>query len=137
LWDPTADKITIKRDVIFVESSLIKSDVNVQMKQVEVPRYQQIHFETRSTTDESEHEQVFEDFHEKFLAEENMHDDDNQHIVDEPQTSLRRSTLARVPPKRYDDFVSSVSLSTNVDEPLFYQEVVKGSNSEKWKEEME
>jgi hypothetical protein len=35
---------------------------------------------------------------------------------------------------RYDDFVSSVSLSTNDDEPSCYQEVVEGSNSEKWKE---
>jgi hypothetical protein len=65
-----------------------------------------------------------------------MDDDENQHIVDGPQTSLRRSTPARVPPKRYDDFVSSVSLSTNDDEPLFYHEVVKGSNSENWKEAM-
>jgi hypothetical protein len=32
LWDPTAHKITINRDVIFDESSLIKLDVDVQMK---------------------------------------------------------------------------------------------------------
>jgi hypothetical protein len=65
-----------------------------------------------------------------------MDDDDNQQIVDEPQTSLRRSTRVRDPPRRYDDFVPSVSLSTNDDEPLCYQEVVEGSNSEKWKEAM-
>jgi hypothetical protein len=47
-----------------------------------------------------------------------MVDDDSQQIVDEPQTSLRRSTLVINPPRRYDDFVSSVSLSTNDDEPL-------------------
>jgi hypothetical protein len=67
LWDPTAHKITINRDVIFDESSLIKSDVDVQMKQEEVPKYQQIQFETSSNTDESEHEQVSEDVHEEFL----------------------------------------------------------------------
>jgi hypothetical protein len=48
------------------------------MKQVEVLKYQQIQFETRSTTDESEHEQVYEDVHEEVPAEENMDDDDNQ-----------------------------------------------------------
>jgi hypothetical protein len=40
LWDPTAHKITINRDIIFDESSLIKSDVDVQMKHEEVPKYQ-------------------------------------------------------------------------------------------------
>jgi hypothetical protein len=78
LWDPTAHNITINKDVIFDESSLVKSNVNVQMKQEEVPKYQQIQFETRSTTDESEHEQVFEDVHEEVLAKENMDDDDIQ-----------------------------------------------------------
>jgi hypothetical protein len=63
-------------------------------------------------------------------------DDDIQQIVDEPQTSLRMSTWFRVPPRRYDDFVSLVSLSTNDDKPSCYQEAVKGSNSIKWKEAM-
>ena len=68
MWDPTTHKITINKDVIFDESSFIKSDVDVQMKQ-EVPNYQQIQFETSANTDESEHEQVSEDVHEEFLAE--------------------------------------------------------------------
>jgi hypothetical protein len=102
------------------------------MKQVEVPKYQQIQFETRSTTDESEHEKVSEEV----PAEENMDDDDNQQNADDPQTSLRRSTRVRIPPRRYDHFVSSVSLSTNDYEPLCYQEAMKGYNSEKWKETM-
>jgi hypothetical protein len=65
-----------------------------------------------------------------------MDDDDIQQIVDEPKNSLMSSTWVRVPPRRYDDFVSSVSLNTNDDEPSCYQEAVKGSNSDKWKEAM-
>jgi hypothetical protein len=82
LWDPTAHKITINRDVIFDESSLIKSNVDVQMKQQEVPKYQRIQFETSSNIDENEHEQVSEDVHEEVPAEENVDDDDIQQIVD-------------------------------------------------------
>ena len=62
------------------------------MKQEEVPKYQQIQFETNSNTDESEHEQVSEYVHEEFPAEEDMVDDNNQQNVDELQTSLRSST---------------------------------------------
>jgi hypothetical protein len=50
--------MTIKKDVIFDESSLIKSNVDIQMKQQEVPKYQRIQFETSSNIDENEHEQV-------------------------------------------------------------------------------
>jgi hypothetical protein len=75
LWDPTTHKITINRDVIFDESYLIKSNVDIQMKQQEVPKYQQIQFETSSNTDESEHDQVFEDVHEEVPTQENVDDD--------------------------------------------------------------
>ena len=89
MWDPTAHKITINRDVIFDESSLIKSNVDVQMKQQEVPKYQKIQFETSSNTYENEHEQVFEDVHEEAPAEESVDDDDIQQIVDERSEERR------------------------------------------------
>jgi hypothetical protein len=92
MWDPTAHKITINRDVILYESSLIKSDVDVQMKHAEVPKSQQIQFETHLSTKDNEHEEVSEDVHEEFLAEENVDGDNNQQNVDQPQTSLRIST---------------------------------------------
>ena len=62
-----------------------------------------------------------------------MVEDNNQHNVDESQTSLRMSMWVRNPPRRYDDFVSSVSLSTNDYEPSCYEEVLKGYNNDKWK----
>jgi hypothetical protein len=53
-----------------------------------------------------------------------MVDDKNQHNVDEPQTSLRTSMQVKNPPRMYANFVSSVSLSTNDDEPSCSQEAV-------------
>eukprot|EP00253_Pinus_taeda_P021368 PITA_21368 len=40
------------------------------------------------------------------------------------------------PPKRYDDYVTSVAFTANENEPLCYQEAVEGSKSEKWKAAM-
>ena len=56
--------------------------------------------------------------------------------MEEPETFIMRSTRIRYPPKRYDDYVTSVSLTANDDEPLCYEEAVEGSNSDKWKEAM-
>jgi hypothetical protein len=39
----------------------------------------------------------------------------------------------RNPPKRYNDYVSSISLSTNDGEPYFYQEEIDDIESAKWK----
>ena len=41
-----------------------------------------------------------------------------------PETSLRRSTRMKHPPKRYDDYVTSVAFTANDDESLCYQEAV-------------
>jgi hypothetical protein len=43
LWDPTTHKLIISRDVVFDESSLIKSNmVGVEMRQGRLPKIQQI-----------------------------------------------------------------------------------------------
>jgi hypothetical protein len=43
LWDPTAHKLIIIRDVVFDESSLLKSElVDVEVRQEHVPQVQQI-----------------------------------------------------------------------------------------------
>ena len=56
-----------------------------------------------------------------------------QENVEIPQPSLRRSTRVRNPPKRYDDFVSSVALISNDGEPSCYQEAMDGTENAKWK----
>ena len=131
MWDPTTHKIIINRDVKFNESSLDNPDVDNILKKENVPKFQHIQFETISNIDDSQDEQVLDANHEEVPI------DNNQQIVEEPETSLRRSTRIRRPPKRYDDYVTSVALTANDDEPLCYQEVVEGSNSDKWKEAMQ
>ena len=56
--------------------------------------------------------------------------------MEAPETFLRRSTRIKRRPRRYDDHATSVALIANDDEPLCYQEVVEGSNSDKWKATM-
>eukprot|EP00253_Pinus_taeda_P029577 PITA_29577 len=154
LWDPTTHKIIINRDVKFNESSLANLDVDNKLKQDNVSKFQHIQFETSSTIDDSQdehgsdasHEQVSDADHEQVSDVDHEHvsdadheevpTDNNQPIVEVPETSLRRSTRMKRPPKRYDDYVTSVALTANNDEPLCYQEAVEGSKSEKWKEAM-
>eukprot|EP00253_Pinus_taeda_P007139 PITA_07139 len=57
----------------------------------------------------------------------------SQPIEEAPETSLKRSTRIKRPPRRYDDYVTSVAFTANDDEPLCYQEAIEGSKSDKWK----
>jgi hypothetical protein len=50
-----------------------------------------------------------------------------------PQPSLRRSTRARNPTTRYDDYVSSMDFFSNDGETSFYREAMKVYESVKWK----
>jgi len=154
LWDPTIHKIIINKDVKFNESSLENSYVDDKLKQDNVSKLQHIQFETNPNTDDNQdehgsdvsHEQVSDADHEQVSDVDHEHVSDadheevptenNQQIVEVPETSLRRFTRIKRPPKRYDDYVTSVTLTANDDEPLCYQEVAEGSKSEKWKEAM-
>eukprot|EP00253_Pinus_taeda_P036514 PITA_36514 len=128
-------------------------DVDNILRQDDVSDFQHIQFETTSNdsldehSSDASHEQVSESDHEQGSDVDHEHvsdvdheevpTDGNQPIVEEPETSLRRSTRLKRPPKRYDDYVTSVAFTANDDEPLCYQEVVDGSKSEKWKATME
>eukprot|EP00253_Pinus_taeda_P013878 PITA_13878 len=93
--------------------------------------------EEANTTDTSStsisnasHEQVSDADHEEVPT------DNNQQILEVPAISLRRSTRIKHLPKRNDDYVTSIALTANDDEPLCHQRAVEGSKSEKWKEAM-
>eukprot|EP00253_Pinus_taeda_P028237 PITA_28237 len=127
-------------------------DVDNKLKQDNVSDFQHIQFETTSDDSQNEHssdashEQVSDTDHEQGSDVDHEHVSDadheevstngNQPIVEAPETSLRRSTRMKRPPKRYDDYVTSVAFTANDDEPLCYEEAVEGSESEKWKAAM-
>eukprot|EP00253_Pinus_taeda_P025873 PITA_25873 len=79
---------------------------------------------------DTSHEQVLEPEYEQGsgLDHEQVSDTDRQEvptggsqpIVEAPETSLRRSTRIKRPPRRYDDYVTSVAFTANDNEPLCY-----------------
>eukprot|EP00253_Pinus_taeda_P010898 PITA_10898 len=87
---------------------------------------------------ESEHEQGSGIDHEQGLETDHQEvpTDGSQPIEEVPETFLRRSTRIKRPPRRYDDYVTSVAFTANDDEPLCYQEAIEGSKSDKWKAAM-
>ena len=102
MWDPTARKIVISRDVIFDESSLIKSEnVKVDVEQEHVLSKQLVQLENQSSHDSKKQEEVFGE-------RETMEDEEIQENVETPQPTPRISTIERNPPKRYTNCVSSV-----------------------------
>ena len=130
MWNPIVHKIIINRDVTFNELSLSNLDVSNDLKQANVPQFQQVQFDTQSSTKGNHEDVQEEDIHVDTPQKE---DDEQPEIEEIPQQSLRRSTRDRTFPKRYDDFVTSVALISNEGEPDSYQEALKVSDSDKWK----
>ena len=73
LWNPTVHKIIINWDVTFNELSLSNLDVSNDLKQANVPQFQQVQFDTQSST-KGNHEDV---------QEEDIHVDTPQEEDDE------------------------------------------------------
>ena len=76
------------------------------------------------------HPSIEEKAQEYLFEEEGANLENIQESVEIPQPSFRRSTRAKKPPKRYDDFVSSVALISNNGKPSCYQEAMSNA---KWK----
>ena len=74
--------------------------------------------ETQPSTKDREQEEASED------EDVDVNVGNIQENVEIPQPSLRRSTRVRNPPKRYDDFVSSVALISSDGESICYQEAM-------------
>lgn len=128
LWNPTVHKIIINKDVIFDELSLSNLDVSNDLIQANVPQLQQIQFDTLLSTRRNN-----EDVQEENIHEDTPQEDEQTEIVEIPQQTLLRSTRDRTFPKRYDDFVTSVTFISNEGEPDIYKEALEVSDSDKWK----
>eukprot|EP00253_Pinus_taeda_P030174 PITA_30174 len=127
-------------------------DVDSRLKQDDISEFQHIQFDSISNyshddhSSDTSHEQVSESEHEQGLGidHEQVTDTDHQEvptdgsqpIEEAPKTSLRRLTRIKWPPRRYDDYVTSVAFTVNDDEPLCYQEAIEGSKIDKWKAAM-
>jgi hypothetical protein len=62
LWDPTSHKIIISKDLVFDESSLLKSElVDVELRQEHVLQVHKIQLETQPSLEREEHEEVTEE----------------------------------------------------------------------------
>ena len=126
LWDPTAHKIVISKDVILDESSLIKSEsVRVDVEQEQVISKQLIQLENQYSNDSNKQEEVSGE-------REVIEDEEIQEVVESPQPTPTRSLRERNPPKRYTDFVSSI-LFTDDGEPSCFQEAIDCIENAKWK----
>ena len=70
MWNPTFHKIIINRDVTFNELSISNLDVSNDLKQANVPQFQQIQFDTMSSTKGNHEDVQEEDIHEDTPQEE-------------------------------------------------------------------
>ena len=105
LWYPTSHKIVISRDIIFDESSLIKSEnVRADVEQKQVIWKQLVQLENQYSHDSKKQEEVSGE-------REVIEDEEIQEIVETPQPTPRRSLRERNRPERYIDFVSSILFS--------------------------
>ena len=124
-------KIVISRDVIFDESSFLKSNVE-RIEQEQVSPNQQVQLEARPLGDNQKEEET--------SGEKGVEDTKEAIEVSEPvqqPVTLRRSTRERKTPKRYQDSASSFALITGDGEPSCYQEATDDTDNKKWKMAME
>ncbi|KAH9769282.1 hypothetical protein KPL71_011940 [Citrus sinensis] len=120
LWDPTAHKIVISRDVIFVEDQLQKRDEDdgtTKEKSETVPVYVENNLEDSDSSDVApEHEE--------------------QEPVDSETPEVRRSTRERRPPTWHSEYVTDINVAycllTEDGEPSTFHEALNSSDVALW-----
>ncbi|KAE8686612.1 Methyl esterase 17 [Hibiscus syriacus] len=118
LWDPTARKVIISRDVIFVEDKLQRKEYNDNTEKSETT---QIHVEKKVEQG---------DYSEAELA----HDEQELESSEAPTT--RQSNRMRRRPNWHSDYVIEGNIAyyllTEDGEPLTYQEAINSSDVSLW-----
>ncbi|KAH9663295.1 hypothetical protein KPL70_019630 [Citrus sinensis] len=120
LWDPTAHKIVISRDVIFVEDQLQRKDEDngtVKEKSETVPVYVENNPEDSDSSEAaSEHEE--------------------QEPVESEAPEVRRSTRERRPPTWHSEYVTEINVAycllTEDGEPSTFHEALNSSDVALW-----
>ncbi|KAH9760757.1 Integrase catalytic domain-containing protein [Citrus sinensis] len=120
LWDPTAHKIVISRDVIFVEDQLQRRDEDggtTKEKSETVPVYVENNPEDSDSSEAApEHEE--------------------QELVESEALEVRRSTREKRPPAWHSEYVTEINVAycllTEDGEPLTFHEALESSNIALW-----
>ncbi|KAH9649806.1 hypothetical protein KPL70_026120 [Citrus sinensis] len=120
LWDPTAHKIVISRDVIFVENQLQMKDGDdgtVKEKSEIVPVYVENNPEDLDSSEAApEHEE--------------------QELVESEAPEVRRSTRERRPPAWHSEYVTKINVAycllTEDGEPSTFHEALNSSDVALW-----
>ncbi|KAK0608590.1 hypothetical protein LWI29_032951 [Acer saccharum] len=121
LWDPTAHKVVISRDVIFVEDQLQKEEDNITSKE---------NSETTDVQVENNPEQ------EDSISSEAEPEHETQ-VTDESEApEVRRSTRERRPPVWHSEYVTESNVAycllTEDGEPLTFHEARNSSDASLW-----
>ena len=120
LWDPTAHKIVISRDVIFIEDQLQMKDGDdgtVKEKSETVPVYVENNPEDSDSSEAAlEHEE--------------------QERVESEAPEVRRSTRERRPPTWHSEYVTEINIAycllTEDGEPSTFYEALNNSDVALW-----
>lgn len=120
LWDPTAHKIVISRDVVFVEDQLQKKDGDdstVKEKSETTPVYiENNQKDSESSEAAPEHEE--------------------QELVESEALEVRRSTRERRPPTWHSEYVTEINVAycllTEDGEPSTFHEALNSSDAALW-----
>ncbi|KAH9670424.1 hypothetical protein KPL70_016984 [Citrus sinensis] len=120
LWDPTAHKIVISRDVIFIEDQLqmrVEDDSSVKEKSETIPVYMENNPEDSDSSEAApEHEE--------------------QEPVESEAPEVRRSTRERRPPTWHSEYVIEINVAycllTEDEEPSTFHEALNSSDVALW-----
>ncbi|KAK0592765.1 hypothetical protein LWI29_024958 [Acer saccharum] len=121
LWDPTAHKVVISRDVIFVEDQLQKEEDNITLK--ENSETIDVHMENNQEQEDS-------------VSSEAEPEHETQ-VTDESEApEVRRSTRERRPPVWHSEYVTKSNVAycllTEDGEPLTFHEARNSSDASLW-----
>lgn len=126
--DPVTKKLTISRDVKFLESQH-KSSVVMNLEE-DITSTRDI--STKEEDTQSEEDSYIDSEKESFISvSEGISNDEFNKTLTPPQ-ELRRST--RVPkPKNFEGFITYLAMGNEDDDPLTFQEAMESKDCENWK----